>query len=389
VAAYDPFSDEAMTDPYPVYRELRSAGPVHRLEAYDAWALPRFAEVWEVLEDRERFSVVEGPVFNRDRLLVHNDGPPVRGAGPMTSFSMIDPPEHTRYRQAVHRSFTPRRAGALAPEVEALVASRLDALEGCDRFDVVADYAGPVAAEATLRFLDLPTADASWLRDRVTASNRREPGRPGVAPAGAAARQEVQAYLVEHVATSPGEVADALTGMGIGVDAAAVQLGTILVGGIETLPKIIAGAAVRFAADPAQHALLRDAPDLFAGAFEEVVRLEGVLQSVGRTLLVDSVVADQPMKAGQRLVLLLQSANRDEREFADPERFDVLRAPPRHVGFGQGTHFCIGIHVARTTGIALLRGLLTRHPALDVDLAGAERPPSEFQIGWTRMPVVV
>jgi cytochrome P450 len=270
-----------------------------------------------------------------------------------------------------------------------MVTSRLDALAGSERFDVVADYAGPVSTEATLRFLDLPAADAPWLRDRVTASNRREPGRPGVAPAGAAARQEVQAYLVDHVATAPGDVGRALVGMGIGVDAAAVQLGTILVGGIETLPKIIAGATARFAADPVQHALLRHAPELVPAAFEEVVRLEGVLQSVGRTLLTDASVGGQPMWAGQRVVLLLQSANRDEREFADPERFDVLRDPRRHVGFGQGTHFCIGIHVARTTGVALLRGLLTRYAAFDVDLARAERPPSEFQIGWTRMPVVI
>ena len=92
---------------------------------------------------------------------------------------------------------------------------------------------------------------------------------------------------------------------------------------------------------------------------------------------------------GQRVMLLLQSANRDEREFADPETFDVRRVIPRHVGFGQGTHFCIGIHVARTTGVALLRGLLERYPQFNVDFNGAERPPSEFQIGWTRLPIVV
>jgi cytochrome P450 len=95
------------------------------------------------------------------------------------------------------------------------------------------------------------------------------------------------------------------------------------------------------------------------------------------------------MSAGQRVMLLLQSANRDEREFADAERFDVRRVIPRHVGFGQGTHFCIGIHVARTTGVALLRGLLERYPEFAVDFSGAERPPSEFQIGWTRLPIVV
>ena len=146
---------------------------------------------------------------------------------------------------------------------------------------------------------------------------------------------------------------------------------------------------LRLSGDPDQLAALRARPELVHGAFEEVVRLEGVLQSVGRTLVTDTVIGGQPMRAGQRVVLLLQSANRDDAEFADPERFDVQRVIPRHVGFGQGTHFCIGIHVARTTGVALLRGFLERYPSFTVDVSGAERPPSEFQIGWTRLPVVV
>jgi len=125
VLAYDPFSLEAMTDPYPVYRELRRTAPVYRLEQYDTWALSRFEQVWEVLEDRGRFSIVEGPVFSRERLLTPNAGPPPLPDGPLTSFSMIDPPRHTRYRQALRRSFTPRRADTVAPAITDLVAADL------------------------------------------------------------------------------------------------------------------------------------------------------------------------------------------------------------------------------------------------------------------------
>ena len=389
VLAYDPFSLEAMTDPYPVYRELRRTAPVYRLEQYDTWALSRFEQVWEVLEDRERFSIVEGPVFSRERLLTPNAGPPPLPDGPLTSFSMIDPPRHTRYRQALRRSFTPRRADTVAPAITDLVSAQLERLAGTGRFDVVEDYAGPVSTTSTLWFLGLPEADAAWLRRRATDSVRRAPGQPGITAAGAAARDEVHAYLLDHVQRAPGPLASDLLAVGVGDQAVAVQLGTVLVGGIETLPKIIAGALVRLSAAPEQLAVLRDDPTVLAGAFEEIVRLEGVLQFVGRTLLTDTVIAGQPMTAGQRVMLLLQSANRDEREFVDPERFDVRRVIPRHVGFGYGTHFCIGIHAARTTGVALLRGFLDRFPAFDVDLDGAERPPSEFQIGWTRMPVVV
>jgi cytochrome P450 len=389
VVAYDPFSPEAMTDPYPLYRELREHAPVYRLEQYDAWALSRFAEVWEVLEDRERFSIVEGPVFHRDRLLTRNDGPPAPPPGGLGSFAMMDPPEHTGYRHAMHRSFTPRRAATIEPDIARDVAAQLDRLDGRATFDAVEDYAGPVATSATLRFLGMALPDAAWLRERVSTSNRREAGRPGIPPAGLAAREELHGYLVAHVRKEPGEVAQALLGMGVADDDAAVQLGSVLVGGVETLPKIIAGALVRLADDPAQYEVLRTEPALMPGAFEEAVRLEGVLQSIGRTLLTGTVVGRQPMRAGQRVILLLQSANRDEQEFPDAERFDVRRVIRRHVGFGQGTHFCIGVQVARTAGVALLRGFAGRYPSFSVDLTGAERPSSEFQIGWTRMPVTL
>jgi cytochrome P450 len=389
VLAYDPFSLEAMTDPYPVYRELRRSAPVYRLEQYDTWALSRFADVWEVLEDRGRFSIVEGPIFSRDRLVTRNAGPPPPADGPLTSFSMIDPPRHTRYRQALRRSFTPRRAETATAALAGFVSDRLDRLASVDRFDVVEDYAGPVSTASTLWFLGLPPGDAAWLRRRATDSVRRAPGQPGITAAGVAARDEVHAYLLDHVQRAPGAVAGDLLDLGVPPEAVAVQLGTVLVGGIETLPKILAGALVRLSGDQGQLRIVRRDPAVLPGAFEEIVRLEGVLQFVGRTLLTDTVVGGQPMIAGQRVMLLLQSANRDEREFADPERFDVCRVIPRHVGFGYGTHFCIGIHAARATGMELLRGFLERFPDYEVDLSGAERPPSEFQIGWTRMPVVV
>ena len=176
-------------------------------------------------------------------------------------------------------------------------------------------------------------------------------------------------YLVQHVRDEPGEVAAALLDTGIGVKATAVQLGTILVGGIETLPKIIAGAAVRLAGDRAQHAALVAEPAIVPAAFEEIVRLEGVLQSVGRTLVTDTVIGGQPMLAGQRVMLLLQSANRDDREFADAERFDIRRVIPRHVGFGQGTHFSSG-STSPVQPASHCSGMLERYPQFTVDLSG-------------------
>jgi cytochrome P450 len=400
---YDPFSVAAMSDPFPLYRELRALGPVYRLEHYDAWALPRFDEVWQVAQDRDNFSIAEGPVFGRDKLLRHNDGAPDTTARrPVPSFAAVDPPLHTQLRQLMYPSFTPRACRDLGAEVEEMVQQQLDALDGRERFDVVADFASPVAVVSTLRFLGLPLSDADALRRLINASTTRDPGTPGQSATGLAAHLELRAYLTAAVAQRRGArardgdgVVERLLeftnsdGFSFTDEEVAVQVSTLLVGGGETLPKIIAGGLLQLDEHRDQRDALVDDPGLVPQAFEEMVRLEGVLQFVGRTLTRDAVVGGQQMRSGQRVLLLLQSANRDEREFADPDTFSIHRTIPRQVGFGHGVHFCIGAHAARLVGIALLRGFLRRYPQHVPDRTAATRPPSEFQIGWTTLPVDV
>ena len=403
---YDPFSVHAMSDPFRLYRELRELGPVHRLEQYDAWALPRFEEVWQVAQDRDNFSIVEGPVFGRDKLLRHNDGAPdTAPRRPVPSFAAVDPPLHTQLRQTMYPSFTPRACRDLAIAVDEMVQHQLDLLDGCDRFDVVADFAGPVAVVSTLRFLGLPLTDAEALRHLINTSTTRDPGTPGQSAAGLAAHLELRAYLTAAVAhrRAGGDVSDNahsdvidrlleftnVDGLPFSDDEIAVQISTLLVGGGETLPKIVAGGLLQLDAHRDQRHALVDDPSLIPQAFEETVRLEGVLQFVGRTLIRDAVVGGQEMQAGQRVLLLLQSANRDEREFDEPDTFSIRRIISRQVGFGHGVHFCIGAHAARLVGVALLRGLLRRYPDHRPDRAAATRPPSEFQIGWTSLPIDV
>ncbi|MEO5842250.1 MAG: cytochrome P450 [Acidimicrobiales bacterium] len=403
---YDPFAVDAMSDPFPLYRQLRALGPVYRLEQYDAWALPRFEEVWQVAQDRDNFSIVEGPVFGRDKLLRHNDGAPdTTPRRPVPSFAAVDPPLHTQLRQSMYPSFTPRACRDLAREVDEMVEFQLDALAGTPRFDVVADFASPVAVVSTLRFLGLPLTDAASLRRLINTSTTRDPGTPGQSAVGLTAHLELRAYLTAAIAqrraggtagdSTGGDVIDRLLaftnadGLPFSDEEIAMQISTLLVGGGETLPKIIAGGLLQLDAHHQQRAALVDDPALIPQAFEEMVRLEGVLQFVGRTLTRDAIVGGQPMRAGQRVLLLLQSANRDEREFDEPDSFSIHRSIPRQVGFGHGVHFCIGAHAARLVGIALLRGFLRRYPAHRIDRAAATRPPSEFQIGWTTLPVDV
>jgi cytochrome P450 len=398
--AYDPFGVDVMTDPYPVYRELRARHRVAPLPEYDAYALTRFDDVWKVLADRERFSIFEGPVFHRQALLQHHDGPPDRTVRrPLPTFSMLDPPEHTHVRQALLGPFRPRAVSPLEPTIRELARGRLDLLADRATFDVRHDYASPVAAQVAALQLGFPIEDAELLVAWVNAFVARDPEIPGISEAGQAAHAELDAYLVDLVAErratrgdGPPDLIDQLceysgTHGPLDDTEIATQLSTLFIGGSETLPKTVAGGCYELAHRPEQRAALAADPSTVPNAFEEMLRHQLPLQFVGRTLLVDTEVAGVHMCAGQRVVLLLICANRDEHEFTDPEQFDAHRVMERHLGFGHGVHVCVGAHVARLEGVVLVQELLARRPDYDVVEAGLAREASEFHVGWARMPI--
>ncbi len=395
--AYDPFSLEAMTDPYPIYRALRESGGIHPLPQYDAFALARFEEVWQVLSDAERFSVAEGPVFFPQVVSRPCEVDALVRAARGQSFSTWDPPIHTQLRAAMSASFRPKTVMAFEGEARRLARVRLDACAPVGRLDVVGDYASHVAVGLACLVLGIPASEGPRLVALSNRSSRRADGQAGMSEEGLTVQAEIMACLEEHVrdrrkGRGRGGVVDALLaveleGRHLGDAEVATQLATLLVGGSETVPKIFAGGLRELAAAPEAVRAIREEPELVPGAFEEMVRHGGVLQSVGRTALVDVEVGGEWVRRGQRLFLLLQSANRDAREFPDPDRFDIRRRPQRHVGFGFGPHHCIGIHLARLEGRVLLEELLARVPAWTVDEGAVERPPSEFQIGYTSLPI--
>jgi cytochrome P450 len=256
-----------------------------------------------------------------------------------------------------------------------------------------------VAAQVAALQLGFPVEDAELLVGWVNTFVERDPDVPGISEAGAAAHQALHAYLTDLVGHRRATRADGARDLiddlcdhagayGVLDDSEiAVQLSTLFIGGSETLPKTVAGGCYELWHQPASRAALVDRPEGVAAAFEEMLRHQLPLQFVGRTLRVDTEVAGVAMRAGQRVVLLLICANRDEREFADPERFDAARVIDRHLGFGHGVHVCIGAHVARLEGVVLVQELLARHPRYEVVEDGLARERSEFHVGWARMPI--
>jgi cytochrome P450 len=209
------------------------------------------------------------------------------------------------------------------------------------------------------------------------------------------ARADLDRLLLERVRREPvagmaGRLADVeIGGRRLTESEVVTQIRGVVSGGVETVPKVVAAGLFELWRDPVQRQALAAAPDGCATAFEEMVRYGGPLQWVGRTLRRDRLVAGREMRAGERVLLLIASANRDGAEFVDPDRFVWDRRIDRHVGFGYGRHHCIGTHVARLEGRVLVEELLARVPDYDVDETGIEMPPSEFQVGYTRMPLTV
>jgi len=387
-----------MRDPFSLYAELRAHQPVYPLPQYQAFALSRFEDVWRVIGDAEGFSVAEGPVFVPEMVARpwNPERPPAYD--PARSFASWDPPRHTLLRTRIRAFFTPRATRRLEALARRIARERLDAMVPSGRLDVVRDYAAHVAVGTSCQVLGVPLERGPELVALSNLSQRREEGRAGQTEAGQAAHLEIFRHMLESVvarrANPGGEavVADALLEPGPGGERAsdeqvATQLTTLLVGGTETVPKIFAGGMRELGLDPAQRAELAGDLSLAGPAFEEMVRHQGVLQSVGRTALVDCEVAGVRIERGRRLFLLLQSANRDEREFDSPDRLDIRRRPRRHLGFGHGPHHCPGIHLARLEGQVLLEELLSRIPEWQVDESACERPPSDFQLGYVSLPI--
>ncbi|WP_157217114.1 cytochrome P450 [Flavisphingomonas formosensis] len=401
---YDPFSIEAMTDPQPLYRQLRDAWPVYPLPQYRSWAIARFADVWSLFLDRERFTEAEGQVFARELLLAPTAGTvPVASIEPLAIFNNLDPPVHGDVRRAMGASLMPGSVNKFEPMLRAIVNRRLDLLEEQGRLDANLDLASHVSAGAACHIVGLPAEDIPELIALVNRSVARKPGEPGMSEDGWAAVGELNAILTAAVARRraggltgdprmiDGLIAARLPGRGpLSDQEIGQQLISILIGGTESLPKVVSGGLIELWLAKDQRAAVAADPAANAGrAFEEMIRFCAPAQWFGRTLKIDGEISGQAMRAGERVLLLTASANRDDREFDDPDRFRWDRSMRRVVAFGMGPHFCIGIHIARLEGRLIVEELLRRFPDYELDMEAGERAISEFQIGWVRLPIIV
>jgi cytochrome P450 len=392
---YDPFSPEFQADPFPVYRWMREEAPVFYSERWNWWALSRFEDVRAAARDPETFLSYEG--IDIDDTAKDQSGP---GFLPD-----VDNPRHDQVRRVVQPHFLPRQIARKEEEIRQVVRRLLAGWQDRGAVDLAQELAWPLPNEVFFTVLGLPSAQEegrAQLDRWVHELKDRRPGDQRLTPVAKAATEGIQRYfidLLEDRRRSPREdvvsqlVRAEIDGVPFAdehLTPASEILGLMMVlflGGVESTAGLVGSLFKNLAENPDQRALLRSDPSLATAAVEETIRHSSPLQLVGRTTSRDVTLHGVTIPAGGRVVLVYGAANRDDRQFADPDAFDITRGKPRHMGFGEGRHGCLGAPLARLEATVALEEAL---PLLgDYTLAG---PPVRYATTpnmyvWSQLPL--
>ncbi len=386
----DPYAYAFHEDPYPTYARLRAEAPLYRNDELQFWALARHADVLAAFKDPLRFSNEHGVSLD----------PSSWGAAARVgmSFLAMDPPEHTRMRALVSRGFTPRRVAALEERIRELAVGYLDALVGSGGFDVVEDFAGKLPMDVISEMLGVPASDRAELRRWADLLVHREESRRDVTPAGVEAFGKIRAYfdaLIAERRRQPGEdllsallVAE-IDGDRLGRDDILSFCNLMIVAGNETTTKLLANALYWLWREPEQRERVAADPARIPGWVEETLRYDNSTQILARVLGEDLELHGNRMAAGDRVLLLIGAANRDEAVFERAERYDVLRDTSQMLSFGMGAHFCMGAALARLEARVALEEWWARFPGYEVDPGGAVRVHSVNVRGFAQLAVKV
>jgi cytochrome P450 len=378
--------------PHDQFRWLREHDPVRWHSEPDGpgfFALTRHSDVTAVGRDSATFSSVP-------TILIPDPGPGLElNIDGHQMMLTMDPPRHTRYRRLVSREFLPRASLAQGPRIRQLAAQIVDAVVERGECDLVDDVAGELPSYVIAELLGLPLDDGRELYRLTETIHAAPESVPPGAAAGAVMKMFAYAsgVIAEKRARPRDDLATKLLHAevdGHKLDDLDFQLFFMLLidAGGDTTRNLVGGGMLALFEHPAERArLARDLDGLLPDAVEEMLRWVSPVVYMRRTATRDCEIGERKIRAGQKVVMYYGAANRDPAVFAEPERFDVTRAPNPHVAFGGGgAHFCLGAHLARVEILAMLRELLTRIP--DVEPSGpTEWLPSTFISGPKHLPV--
>lgn len=371
---YDPADPDFSAHARDIYKTLRDDYPVYSDPQGRFVALSRFEHVREASLDWERFSSTGK----------------VEATVTLPTLSSFDPPRHGQLRAILARAFTPRRVTELEPEVRQIARDLVDVFADRGNCDAMLDYAALLPSMVMGKLLGLPDELVPVCRELTDASKRRR------TPTGAAdathRSYEIFAELYDERRAEPGDdLLTALLHANIGGERLSqddlLAFGwLLLVGGFDTTTNLIGNGIELLARDHASRAALVADPSLLPGAIEEMLRYVSPTHALPRRATVDIELEGGTIPEGSRVNLLWHAANLDEREFPEPDRFDIHRNAPRHLALGHGPHFCMGAALARLEGRIAFEEFLRRVP--DYELAAEpERLVSITFNGFERIPL--
>ncbi|BCJ66652.1 cytochrome P450 [Polymorphospora rubra] len=356
---FNPLDPHTIRDPYPVYRQLRETDPVHWHEQLGAWILTRHADCLEALKN--------SAVFAADFRKVGIPTP-----GPLLSLQTLDPPDQTPLRHFAVDALRSQDLGALERNAVERAERLLDDLAGRDSIDFVSDYATPftLGTISDLVGMPPPEKDEQWRQRNDELHRSMDAGLdPNSEEAGLTARQHFSDFVARWLATGPtegisGYVAANSSKVDYPPNVLYNSLRAFWHAGFEVPARFLGNALTTLLANP--DALEQMWSDVDTGV-EELVRFSGPVHVVSRVCTEDTTLGGARLRKGDMVVIVLAAANRDPARFDRPEELVMNRAPNPHLGFGRGTHSCLGNIIARIEGRVALTAVLKRYPDLRVN----------------------
>jgi cytochrome P450 len=389
--SYDPYTAINDPDPYPLYRRMRDEAPLYYNEHYDFYAVTRYDDCERGLVDAKRYISGRGGILELIKADIEM---------PPGNLIFEDPPAHTVHRSLLSRVFTPRRVAALEPKIREFCAASLDPLAGEREFDLIADLGAQMPMRVIGMLFGIPEADQAAVREMADANLRTRAGEAMQVSEGTTFGSEMFEEYIDWRIDHPSddlmtellhtEFEDEHGTIRTLTREEALLYTTVVAGaGNETTTRLIGWAGKVLAEHPDQRRELVEDRSLVPGAIEELLRYESPGPQVGRYVPEDVEVHGQTVPAGSAMLFVVSAANRDDRRYDDPDRFDIHRAPRQHLAFGYGIHYCLGAALARLEGRVALDELLDRFPEWDVDLERARIAPTSTVRGFETLPVLL
>jgi cytochrome P450 len=380
---YDPTDHATIRDPHPLFRRLREEAPLYRNEQQDFYALSRFEDVERAHINRDVFISARGVTLDILRLGI---------VIPPGTLIFEDPPEHTIHRGLLSRVFTTNRVSALEPEIRALCARLLDPFVGEPGFDFVGDLAAQVPTQVIGMLLGIPESERARVRDHFAVAHENPGEHTDILLGGIFAEyidwraehpsDDVMTHLMNAEFEDERGVTRTLTR-----EELLAYVNIVAAAGNETTNRLIGWTGMLLAEHADQRKALVEDRSLLPGAVDEILRFEPTTLQSCRYVTRDVELHGESVPEGSIMVLLLCSANRDERRYDDPDRFDVRRPASQMFSFGWGAHYCLGQALARLEGRIVLDEVLNRFPEWDVDSDNARFAYITDMRGWDALPV--